>query len=77
MVPIQNSSLRYSKWVSISDKISLVIQKFTYILFPKLAELKPYKIIVLFNGHKTEMGIHSRARLTIASLLVLYVIELH
>ena len=32
-----------------SYKISLVIQKLTLILFPKLDELKPNKIIVLFN----------------------------
>ena len=35
--------------------------------YPKL---EPNKIIVLFNWHKKEMGIHSRARPTIGSLLV-------
>ena len=35
-------------------------------------KLEPNKIVVLFYSHKTEMGIHSRARPTIASLLVFY-----
>ena len=43
--------------------------------------LEPNKIIVLFYSHKTEMGIHCRARPTIASLLVssiaLYLLILH
>ena len=63
---------RYSIWVSISYKISLVIQKLTLILFPKLAELKPNKIIVLFNWRKTEIGIHSRGQPTIPCLLVIF-----
>ena len=59
-----------------SYKISLVIQKLTLILFPQLAELKPNKIIVVFNWHKTEMSIHSRARPTITSLLVYVNVEI-
>ena len=55
--------------MSISYKISCIIQIWTLILFPKL---EPNKIIVLFNWHTTEMGIHSRARPNIASLLVSY-----
>ena len=40
-------------------------------IFEDSRRLEPNKIIVLFNWHKTEMGIHSRARPTIASLLVI------